>query len=138
MCTGHCSQVCTCVAACVSEKYPALQFEHTYLFKLLLYWPGLQTSHVVWSEDCAYPSTQKQLRSAPEPTPDVEFSGHLRQLPRDVDPLDTEYVLVGQNIHSDSPIGSLYVPGTHCVHDSPLFPVEPALQVQCVIEVLSI
>jgi hypothetical protein len=62
--------------------------------------------------------------------------GQLRHAETDDEPLMTEYLPASHAVQLADPVDSLCFPATHAVHVSPLGPVKPALQAQCVKTVL--
>ena len=62
--------------------------------------------------------------------------GQLRHVETDNEPWMTEYLPAAHAMQLADPADSLCFPATHAVHVSPLGPVKPALQAQCVKTVL--
>ena len=57
---------------------------------------------------------------------------HLMQSESAAAPTDAEYLPATQSVHVSDPAAVLNFPATHCVHDPPLDPDEPASQVHAV------
>ena len=76
-----------------------------------------------------------QFVNATEPLGDWLFCPQARQVPDNVAPTVSEYVLTSQFVHVAAPVPILYFPATHKKHGPPLDPVAPILQTQESIEV---
>jgi hypothetical protein len=65
-----------------------------------------------------------------------EYDGHSKHIEFAVAPTADEYLLMSHAAHVSDPAAAENFPATHCVHDPPLGPDDPVLQMQAVKTVL--
>jgi len=70
------------------------------------------------------------------PPGELEFDGQALHVEFAEAPTAVEYVPAAQSVQVAFPFNALYLPATHAVHVPPSGPVDPALQVHAVEEVL--
>jgi hypothetical protein len=111
------------------EYLPATQCVHAALPVAPLYFPETHRVHVPPSgpDD---PALQMQAAKAELPAVESESVGHPRHVESAAAPTDVEYLPETQSVHVSEPGAALNFPATHCVHNPPLGPDEPALQMQ--------
>ena len=116
----------------VSVEYlPAKQSVHAALPVAPLYFPETHPVHV--SPSCPDdPALQVQAAKAKLPAVESELVGHPMHVESAAAPTDVEYLPEKQSVHVPGPGAALNFPATHCVHDPPLDPDEPLLQVHAV------
>jgi hypothetical protein len=83
------------------------------------------------------PIRQRQALLAELEVGELEFPGQDKQTDDRFAPIDVEYMFAGQLSHGALPLGFLYLPATHSVHQV-LFPVAPGLQEHAATDVLPI
>jgi len=120
----------------------SMQSDSSSLLSVSRYVPGGQLRHVAtdgepWMNEYlpaahAMQSDSASLLSVSINVPD----GQLRHAKTDDELLMTEYLPAAHDVQLADPVDSLCFPATHAVHVSPLGPVNPALQAQCVKTVL--
>jgi len=79
---------------------------------------------------------QVQSTTLSLPAGELEFNGQALHVEFAEAPTAVEYVPVPQSLQAADPVNALYLPAAHAVHVPPSGPVDPALQVHAVKEVL--
>ena len=69
---------------------------------------------------------------------EFELEGHAKHTDDDTAPTVVEYVFTPQSVHATLPLLVLYLPATHPEQTPPSGPVNPALQVQALMDILEL
>ena len=119
------------MALTVVEYWPDSQLVHSASPVDNLYLPATHPTHVLPLEPVK-PALQMQSDCASLALGASELDRQATHVEFAVAPTAAEYVPCPQSLQAADPAAALKVPATHCEHDPPSDPVEPALQVQAV------
>ena len=138
---SQCIQTVATVAAVVVEYFPVAQSVHKAEPLASLYFPATQAVHEppLWASKPASQSGSGAIQATSDelPTGEVNPAAQARHVVEVVAATLTEYIFAEHMVHTALPLAGLYVPAAHVKHGPPSGPVNPALQMQFVTDVLA-